>query len=187
MNYDILLFGIQWAWKWTQAKLLLDSVPNQFSYFSSWDIFRALCSSPNAIWDYLKARMETWELINNSVTNSLFETYFYTVLHENKSMLLDWFPRSIEQMDTMLGITNKHDRKLLWIQYTLPEDIAIQRMIERWRSDDTQQAIQHRIDQFYEKTQPVIDHFADHATLIKIDANESIDAIHQKTLKAISQ
>lgn len=184
--YDILLFWIQWAGKWTQAKLLMDAMPTSFSYFSSGDIFRALCSSPNAIGDYLKARMDAWELINNSVTNALFETYFYTVLHENKNMLLDGFPRSIEQMQSMMKFTDNHERKLLGIQFTLPEDVAIERLMERWRSDDTTNAINHRINQFYEKTQPVIDFFADNAPLIKIDANRSVDEIHADTVDKIT-
>lgn len=184
--YDILLFWIQWAGKWTQAKLLLEALPNQLSYFSSGDIFRALCSSPNAIGDYLKARMDAWELINNSVTNALFETYFYTVLHEEKNMLLDGFPRSIEQMESMMKFTEKHERKLLWVQFTLPENIAIERLMERGRSDDTTEAIKHRIDQFYDKTQPVIDFFCDNAPLIKIDANRSVEEIHKDTVEKIT-
>lgn len=183
--YDILLFWIQWAWKWTQAQLLLEAMPWTLSYFSSWDIFRALCSSPNAIGDYLKARMDAGELINNNVTNALFETYFYTVLHEQKQMLLDGFPRSIEQMESMMNFTRKHERKLLWIQFTLPEDIAIERLMDRGRSDDTAEAIKHRINQFYEKTQPVIDFFSDKAPLIKIDANRSVEDIHSDTLEKI--
>jgi adenylate kinase family enzyme len=58
--------------------------------------------------------------------------------------------------------------------------------MERWRSDDTTNAINHRINQFYEKTQPVIDFFADNAPLIKIDANRSVDEIHADTVDKIT-
>lgn len=183
--YDILLFWIQWAGKWTQAKLLLNAMPSSFSYFSSWDIFRALCSAPNAIGDYLQARLNSWELIDNSVTNALFETYFYTVLDEDKHMLLDWFPRSIEQMQSMMKITNQHSRKLLGVQFTLPEEVAVERLMARWRSDDTDDAIKHRISQFYDKTQPVINFFAKHAPLVKVDANRNVEEIHTDTIKQI--
>jgi adenylate kinase family enzyme len=53
------------------------------------------------------------------------------VLHENKNMLLDGFPRSIEQMQSMMKFTDNHERKLLGIQFTLPEDVAIERLMER--------------------------------------------------------
>lgn len=163
----------------------MEAMPWSLSYFSSGDIFRALCSSPNAIWDYLKARMDAGDLINNSVTNALFETYFYTVLHEQKNMLLDGFPRSIAQMESMMKFTGKHDRKLLGVQFTLPEEVAIERLMERGRSDDTQDAIKHRIDQFYEKTQPVIDFFSDNAPLLKIEANRPVEEIHADTMEKI--
>jgi adenylate kinase len=58
--------------------------------------------------------------------------------------------------------------------------------MERGRSDDTADAIKHRIDQFYDKTQPVIDFFSDNAPLIKIDANRSVEEIHQDTLEKIT-
>lgn len=183
--YDILLFWIQWAGKGTQAKLLIDAMPWHFSYFSSWDIFRALCSAPNAIWDYLKARMEAGELINDKVTNSLFATYFHTVLDEKKFMLLDGFPRSVAQMEVMMKLTNTHERKLLGIEFTLPEDVAIERLMGRWRSDDNEEAIKNRINQFHKKTQPVLDWFGERAPLLRIDANRSVEEIHADTLQQI--
>jgi adenylate kinase len=57
--------------------------------------------------------------------------------------------------------------------------------MERGRSDDTTEAIKHRINQFYDKTQPVIDFFSSNAPLIKIDANRSVEEIHSETVEKI--
>ena len=182
---DILLFGIQWSGKGTQAHLLTEAFPDKFWYFSSGDIFRAIMSSDNAIGNYLRNRMDSGELINDEVTNSLFKTYFYTVLHDHKFMLLDGFPRTIPQMKEMIKLTELHERPLIGVQLVLPDDVAIERIKERWRADDTDEGIKYRIDQFYEKTQPTIDWFAENVELIQVDANRSVEEIAED-LKAIA-
>ena len=69
---DIVLFGIQGSGKGTQSTLLQELYGDRLSYFSSWDIFRALKSHPNAIGDYLSNKLELGQLITDEVTISLF-------------------------------------------------------------------------------------------------------------------
>jgi len=183
---DLLLFGIQWAWKWTQAKLIEEAFPDVFSYFSSWDMFRALTSAPNAIGNYVKDRIERGDLISDDVTLWLFDVYVQTVMDEDKSMLLDGFPRTIPQMEKMVGLMKKYERDPVGIQFVIPDDVAIERMLERGRKDDTEESIRHRIELFYEKTQPTIDWFAENWTLIQIDANRSVEEIAEDVKKALS-
>ncbi len=183
---DIVLFWIQCSGKGTQAKLITKNNPDMYSYFSSGDHFRALQTTENAIGDYLKARMEKGDLIDDNVTNSLFLTYFHTVLDDQKHMLLDGYPRTVNQLDDIFKITDSHKREMLWIHFTLPDEIVFERMKSRWRSDDTPEAMQHRIAQFYEKTVPVIDYFWQHAEMITVDATRSIDQIAQDVQKIIA-
>lgn len=174
---DLIIFGIQGSGKWTQAAWLVKRYEWMFSYFSSWDVFRAITSTDNAIGNYLTARMEAGDLINDSVTNSLFETYFYTVLHDSKHMLLDWYPRTLPQMQAMTELFKHYERNIVWVNLVLDKDLAVQRMLERGRADDTPDVIERRIEQFYEKTQPIIDWFEDHFPLVSIDASKTVDEI----------
>lgn len=174
---DLVFFGIQGSGKGTQAKILLENSEDIFSYFSTGDIFRSLTWWDNAIGNYVKDRLASWQLIDNKVTDMIFRSYVYTVLDEGKHMLLDGYPRSIPQIDSMFAFLKEENRELLWIQFVLSDDIAIERMKGRGRSDDTEASMRHRIAQFYEKTQPTIDHFAEHAELIQVDASRSIEEI----------
>jgi adenylate kinase len=95
---DIILFGAPGCGKGTQAELLIEKLAGIVSHISTGDVFRALVSQPNAIGKYVKDRMESGKLIDDQVTMSLFNAYFFTVLDEQKYMLLDGYPRSIPQM-----------------------------------------------------------------------------------------
>lgn len=179
MKKDIVLFGMQWCGKGTQAGKLLELYPDDYAYLSTWDVFRALLSKDNAIGNYLKDKIESGTLIPDAVTVALFHTYFQTVLDGDKAMLLDWYPRTKEQIDDLFNIAGKQKRQMMGICFELSEELAIERMKLRGRSDDTDAAIRHRLQQYYDQTVPVIDYFDTKGELIRIDADRSIEKIFE--------
>lgn len=174
---DILLFGIQGSGKGTQAQLLIETFPTYFSYFSSGDVFRAMTSSPNAIGDYLKHRLASGQLIDDKVTNALFELYMHTVIDEHRAMLLDGYPRSVPQLEMMLAVCKEYKREMVAIHFELDEATAIERMKARGRTDDTDESIAKRIKQYYDITVPMLVVWEKSFPVIRIDASRSIEAI----------
>lgn len=131
--------------------------------------------------------MKAGDLIKDEVMNALFEAYVHTVLHDEKYMLLDGYPRTVPQIEGAHTLIQEHEREMLGIQFVIPDTVALERMKGRGRADDTPEAMQHRIDQFYANTQPMIDRFENNATLIKIDATKSIEEIHQNVVEIIKK
>lgn len=187
MKKDIILFGMPWAGKWTQAQLLKDYTNNQYVHLSTWDVFRALMSAPNAIGDLAKHRMNTWLLINDKVSMSLFDTYFYSVLEEEKYMLLDGYPRTIPQLNTFLAKCYEYGRELTAIYFDISDDVAIQRMNDRAREWETPDIIQTRLDKYYKYTKPIMDAYAAQQQLITIDASGTVEDIHTQVIKVLDQ
>jgi adenylate kinase family enzyme len=72
--------------------------------------------------------MAAGELIKDEVTNSLFEAYVHAVLHDKKYMLLDGYPRTLEQMKTTMHLLTQHNREVLGIQFIISDEIALERM-----------------------------------------------------------
>lgn len=177
---DIVLFGIQGSGKGTQSQLLQELFGDYLSYFSSGDIFRALKSSPNAIGDYLGNRLELWQLISDDVTISMFSFYFSTILNDNKAMLLDGYPRSLPQLVDLVQQSLHHKREIVGIYFELSREEAKKRMLWRWRPDDTLEAVDKRLDLFFEKTLPNIELFSKFFPLIRIDASPSIEEVNKK-------
>lgn len=175
---DIILFGIQWSGKGTQADLILQNNPDVFSYVSTGNIFRALTKGQdNALGRYVHDIINAGKLVNDKVTNSIFQAYFYSVLDQQKYMLIDWYPRTIDQLDDIFRLAELEGRELLGIQFDIPDEVALERMQSRWREDDTPESIKTRIASYYESTVPVIEHFTQHADMQLIDATQSIEDI----------
>jgi len=177
---DIVLFGIQGSGKWTQSQLLQDQFGDELSYFSSGDIFRALKSGPNAIWDYLGNRLELGQLISDEVTISMFHFYFSTILNDGKAMLLDGYPRSLVQLVDLVQNSLQYKREVVGVYFELSREEAKKRMLWRWRPDDTLESIDKRLDLFFEKTLPNIELFSKFFPLIRIDASPSISEVNKK-------
>lgn len=184
---DIVLFGIQWSGKGTQSQLLQDQYGDMISYFSSGDIFRALKSSPNAIGDYLGNRLELGQLISDEVTISMFHFYMTTILNDGKSMLLDWYPRSLPQLVDLVQVCLQNERQVVGIYFELSREEAKRRMLWRWRPDDTLEAVDKRLDLFFEKTLPNIELFGKFFPLIRIDASPSKEEVNLQVRKYLEQ
>lgn len=182
---DIVLFWTPGCGKWTQAKLIVNDFSDKLSHLSTWDVFRALWSSENAIWTYIKSRLETWRLMDDNVTVSLFNVYWFTVLDDKKNMLLDGYPRTMKQFEDLLILSIKHSRDVVWILFDLPEEVTINRMLARGRAWETEEVIRTRLNEYYTQTQPILDAFNKHLKLIKIDWNRSVEEIYEDVKKAI--
>jgi len=181
---DIILFGAPGCGKGTQAELLLEKLEDQLSHISTGDVFRALVSQPNPIGRYVKDRMESGKLIDDQVTMSLFNAYFFTVLDESKYMLLDGYPRSVVQMEGLEKLAKEYDRSVIGIYFEVNEEETIKRISSRGRTGETEEVIRTRMEEYYTHTHPIVDAFAQRWELIKIDANRSIEAIHTDVMKA---
>lgn len=64
---------------------------------------------------------------------SLFDVYMYSVIADDKYMLLDGYPRSIPQLNAFLAQIHDHNREVIGIYFDISEEEAICRMLERGR------------------------------------------------------
>ena len=184
--FDIVFFGKPGSWKWTQAELLRDALGSQISHLSTGDIFRALTAKPNPIGDYVTDRMNAGFLIDDSVTISLFNAYFYTVVDSNKAMLLDGYPRTMQQMDAFLNLCTEQGRKVIGINFELDDETTVERMMARAREWEDETVMKVRLEQYYHHTHPLVERFAQAFPLYNIDASPSIEEIHAEVRKLVS-
>jgi adenylate kinase family enzyme len=150
---------------------------------------RALTSNDNLIGNYVKNIMERGDMIDNYITHYLVLTGLHIAKKNDKYIMIDGFPRLMEQADFFIEKEVKLERDFVVIQYVLPKEKAIERLMSRAklesRDDDTLEAMNTRIAIFENETIPVLKHFEDMGKLVRIDAEGSIEEIFEATKKAL--
>ncbi len=212
---DIVLFGVQWAWKGTQASMLLDEYSEYLSYFEAWNILRALKSKPNCLGDYVKSKIDKWELVSDEFISSLYSAFLSVLNEENKYALVDWFPRKQLQMNYFLENMKTYQRDYIAVFLDLDKNKAIERLSSRrvcddcgtvlsaqidditkckncessnikQREDDYPEAIEKRINLYFEETQPVISYFQQQGKLYNVDASWDPSQINKQVKDIIN-
>ena len=189
MRRDIILFGIQWSGKGTQADLLMNTLKS-YQYFEPGNILRALKSNDNVLGEHIKTSMDQGKMVDDAIVFGLFDIYQH-LLKPGQNMLVDWFMRSLPQMHYFLYQEYSHKRGLVWIHFKLSKEKAIERIMHRavteWRVDDTKDAIERRLNIYEQETTPVIDYLDKVGKIIHIDADQSVEKIFEDTLAALKK
>ncbi len=186
MLKDIVLFGAQGSGKGTQAKKLVDHFINQYRYFESGAVLRALESNDNAIGSYIKVLMDQGKLLHDALVVALFDA-FYVTLGESQKMIVDGFPRDIPQMHSFLDRMYRNKREIIGIWIDVPKDVAIERAMKRGRPDDTKESVENRINTYYSQTMPIIEYIEHFGTLVKIDGTQTVEEVFEDILKALRE
>jgi adenylate kinase len=209
---DIFLSWIQWCGKWTQADLIMKKYPNKFKYFETWAILRALSSTDNAIWNYLRNTVETGWLVKDEVIVAIFNVFLQTV-EPTDHLLLDWILRRSWQAKAICEKMKEYWREFIVINFDLDDETVYERLASRvvcaecgnnaiwgivwwtcehcnWklihRKDDASiGTIKKRIEAFHNETEPVLEWIDQQWRLVHIDAKQSINNIFNEVEKYI--
>lgn len=210
---DIVLFWIQWSWKWTQADKIIEKYWDNIAYFEAWWVLRALKSTENALWNYISKYVNVWKMVDWSFIASLFDAFLLT-LNPWQNILVDSFPRTQEQMGLFVDKMKRNNRHFITINLELSEEQAIIRLWSRricskckktfgvlldpelkkckscwWdliiRHDDQPSVIKERFKIFYKETAPVLDYFKQIWVAHTVDASRSVDEVFSDILKII--
>jgi adenylate kinase len=55
------------------------------------------------------------------------------------------------------------------------------------RDDDTEEAIQNRLDNYHEQTEPLKEYYEEQGILVTVDASKDIDEVTEQVLKAVGE
>ena len=95
------------------------------------------------------------------------------------SIIYDGFPRTVQQCQMLEFLFQKKQRKLdAVISIDVPQEELVHRIHERAlvsnRSDDTEDVIRHRLEEYEAKTRPVLDYYKVSGRLVSIDGSGKI-------------
>lgn len=177
----LLLVGPPGAGKGTQAAVLSErlAVP----HISSGDLFRSNIGNATPLGQKAKSFLDAGELVPDEITNEMVRERLAEP-DARAGFVLDGFPRTRAQAEVLSGLLRDNGTELTAVlQFEVPEDELVRRMLARGRSDDTEEVIRRRLAIYGEETRPLLRYYAD--KVIPIDAVGSIDEITVRALDAL--
>lgn len=173
----LILIGPQGSGKGTQAELLVKKY--SAIHLSTGDMFR------NSKDPSIHALLEKGQLIDDQTTAKVLESELSGIAN-GTHIILDGYPRTLTQVELLESLLEKHGQEVeAVILLNLPRQETVSRLLNRGRKDDTEEAINHRLQQFEDETKPVIEFYRRHELVKEVDGTGSVDEVFERIEKVI--
>ncbi|AGH98836.1 Adenylate kinase [Micavibrio aeruginosavorus EPB] len=182
---NLILLGPPGAGKGTQAKKLEDKYG--LKQLSTGDMLRAEVAAGTDLGKQAKAVMDAGGLVSDDIIIAMIENRIQQA-DCAKGVIFDGFPRTVAQaaaLETMLA--KKGHPLLAAIELQVDEAILVDRLNKRVadmqsrgepvRSDDNEATLRKRLQEFRNKTAPIIPFYQGKSLLRSVDGMASIDVV----------
>ncbi|MEL4154081.1 adenylate kinase [Corynebacterium bovis] len=181
----LVLLGPPGAGKGTQAAILSDAL--SIPHVSTGDLFRDNISRETELGREAQQYMDAGRFVPTSVTANMVRTRLGQD-DAAKGFLLDGFPRTIEQAEILRDMLAEKGESLdAVVNYTVSEDVVVERMLARGRKDDNEEVIRTRLQVYRDETAPLIDFYRELDLLVDVDAEGTVEDISSATLDALDK
>lgn len=153
MTQKLIIFvGPPGAGKGTQAERYTDH--KSLAHISTGVMLRAHVERRTDLGIIAKEFLDKGELVSDELVISMLRE---RLIEEDASngAILDGFPRTIPQAQSLNNLHNSSEIVAV-VVFKVEEKTLIQRMLERGRSDDTEEAIKQRFEVYKKDSEPLI-------------------------------
>jgi adenylate kinase len=208
----LVLLGKQGAGKGTQAARLAEHFG--IAHVSTGDMFRTMAAMGTAHGLEAKRYMDDGELVPDDLTIGIVEACLAPGGLLADGFVLDGFPRNLHQAKELDGILDGRPLDLA-INLEVPREIVLDRLAGRrvcencqtvyhvkmppsvdWicdncggrvvqRDDDTEEAIDRRLELYEEQTMPIIDYYRERGILARVDGVGDGDVVFKRLVKVV--
>jgi adenylate kinase len=189
----IILLGPQGSGKGTQSEKLANHLQSESKkdvlHFETGQSFRQLARQDNWTGKQIRSTIEDGKLQPSFLAVRLWATQLIDNLDPETHLVLDGSPRRMLEAKLLSEALDFYQRgNRLVIHLTIDEETTYERLSDRGRNDDTQEAIAIRLAQYRKQTKPVIDHFKeiDNYRCEEVDGKQSIAAVHDDICNLLS-
>lgn len=180
----LVILGRQGSGKGTQSLRISEAFG--CIHVSTGDMLRAAVAEGSELGRAASAVMEAGGLVSDDIMNGIVAERLAKADIAEHGVLLDGFPRTSDQADTLESILSDLGQELtLALNLDVPVDEVTKRMMARGRSDDTEEAIRRRLDLYEEQTAPLLSWFEARGLLATVDGLGSEEEIFERLKDAI--
>jgi adenylate kinase len=171
----LIFLGAPGAGKGTQAQALAQEYG--IPHISTGDILRGAVANKTELGLKAKSYMDAGELVPDQLMLDLVRDRLSSE-DVKAGWILDGFPRTVGQAKFLdMLLEEIHQSCSHVINFDVPDEDLVARLLGRGRVDDTDAVIRNRLAVYHEQTAPLIDFYSDRGQLISIDGSQSVEAI----------
>jgi adenylate kinase len=186
---NVLLLGPQGAGKGTQATRI--SAEYGIPHIASGEILRAEMDADTELGKRVKDIYDRGDLVSDDLMIELIRNRLEQPDTES-GFVLDGFPRTTvqaEALDSMFTDIGRNFSVAFALQ--IPDEVAYERLRRRseleGRADDTDEAIQRRLDNYHRETEPLIEYYRTRGNLVTIHGDRSENEVFAEIQRALEQ
>ena len=189
MALNVLLLGPQGAGKGTQAKRI--SAEYGVPHIASGEILRAEMDAGTELGERVKDVYDRGDLVSDDLMIELIRNRLEQPDTES-GFVLDGFRRTTVQAEALDSMFNDIGRNFsVAFAHQIPDEVAFDRLRRRaeleGRADDTDEAIQRRLDNYHRETEPLIEYYRTRGNLVPIHGNRSENEVFAEIQRALEQ
>jgi adenylate kinase len=169
---NIIIFGPPAAGKGVQSKILTEQ---GFIQLSTGEMLREEIRNKSPLGLSIAASIAEGKYVSDETVCKLIEKHL-NILNQTK-IIFDGFPRTVNQarlLDDMVTVNFVIELKV--DPEAMAGRIAV-RYLEQKRPEDHPDAFQTRLQEFYEKTLPVLDYYKDQGKVRTVDGMADIETV----------
>ena len=152
-------------------------------HISTGDLFRANLKEQTPLGVEAQKYMDAGELVPDEVTVAMVRARFAEP-DAAKGFILDGFPRTAPQAEALQKLLDEQGLRLdAVVEFAVTDEVVVQRLSGRGRSDDTEDVIRRRQQVYRDDTAPLLAFYRD--KLISVDAVGSVDEVGERVFAAL--
>jgi adenylate kinase len=176
---NVLMLGPQGAGKGTQAKKIAEAY--DVPHIATGDMFRAAIAAGSELGRQVEPLLASGQLVPDDVTIALIKERLGEE-DARQGFVLDGFPRNLAQAEALDAMLEEIERPLdAVLLLELSDGTARERLGKRaaieGRADDQPEAIDRRLRDYHEKTEPVVEHYRATGKLVNMHAERPIEEV----------
>jgi adenylate kinase len=184
----LIILGPPGAGKGTQAAKIASTFG--IPAISTGDIFRANIKNETPLGLQVKEVLASGGYVTDEITNEIVRDRLFEDDAE-QGFLLDGFPRTAAQVETLDAILAEHGHALdAVLELTVDSEAVVQRLLKRaeieGREDDTEQVIRERQAIYRRETAPLTEVYSDRGLLVQVDGMGSVDEVFDRISAALA-
>jgi adenylate kinase len=186
---NVLLLGPQGAGKGTQAKRI--SAEYGIPHVASGEILRAEMQAGTDLGRRVKDVYDRGDLVSDDLVIELIRARLEQP-DTDAGFVLDGFPRTTIQAEVLDQTMSEIGRTFSVVfALQIPDAVAFERLRRRarleGRADDTDEAIQRRLDNYHRETEPLIEYYRVRGNLVPIHGDRTENEVFAEIQRALEQ